>query len=57
MSNKLVWLGVLIGSSAGGYLPVLFGGDLFSLWSVLGSTVGGIAGIWLGIKAGDSMGF
>lgn len=57
MSNKLVWFGVLVGSSLGGYAPVLFGESAFSLWGVLGSTIGGVAGIWAGIKLSDRYGF
>ena len=57
MSNKLVWAGVFVGSTVGGYVPTLFGADTLSLWMVLGSTVGGIAGIWAGIKLADRYGW
>ena len=50
MGQKLIWLSVFVGSTAGGYVPTLFGAELLSLWGVLGSTVGGIAGVFLGIK-------
>ncbi len=56
MSKTLVWIGVLVGSSLGGYLPSLFGVEMFSLWGLLGSTVGGIAGVLGGIKLGDKLG-
>lgn len=56
MSKTLVWIGVLVGSSLGGYLPSLFGVEMFSLWGLLGSTVGGIAGVFGGIKLGDKLG-
>ena len=54
MSKKsLVWLGLTIGSAAGGYLPALWGGDLLSLSSVMLSAVGGLVGIWLGYRLGE----
>ncbi len=54
MSRKaLVWIGLSIGSLAGGYAPVLWGGDVFSYSALLLSTVGGILGIWLGFTLGE----
>ena len=54
MSKKtLIWIGLFIGSTMGGYLPTLWGADGLTLSSVLGSTMGGIGGIWLGFKMGD----
>ena len=47
--KKLFILGMIIGSVAGGYVPFLFGVDDLML-SLLGSTVGGILGIWTGYK-------
>jgi uncharacterized membrane protein YeaQ/YmgE (transglycosylase-associated protein family) len=43
----MIMLGMIIGSSAGGYMPTLLGADAFSLTSLLGSVAGGILGIWL----------
>lgn len=57
MSSKLIWVGVLVGSSLGGYLPSLFGSGLFSLWGVLGSTLGGFLGVWAGVKLSERYGF
>ena len=42
--------GMIVGSLAGGYLPVLWGGSVFSMSSILLSAVGGLAGIWLGFR-------
>jgi len=50
-SNKLIWLGLFVGSSIGSFLPELWGADLFSLSSIFLSALGGILGIWLGYKA------
>lgn len=43
-------LGMVFGSVIGGYLPTLFGAGVFSLISLLGGFVGGVAGIWLSFK-------
>ena len=47
--KKLIMLGMVVGSIAGGYLPALFGFDglMVSLW---GSIVGGTIGVWIGYK-------
>jgi hypothetical protein len=39
--------------AAGGYLPAVWGGDLFSISSVMLSAVGGLVGIWLGYRLGE----
>jgi hypothetical protein len=51
--KRLIWLGLTVGSVLGGYVPVLWGGELISFSSVLLSAVGGIVGIWLGYRFGD----
>jgi hypothetical protein len=43
-----IWFGALIGSTVGGFIPTLWGADLFSYTSVLLSGIGGFAGIWIG---------
>jgi uncharacterized membrane protein YeaQ/YmgE (transglycosylase-associated protein family) len=43
-----IWLGILIGSTIGGFIPELWGAGLLSYSSVLLSTVGALAGIWFG---------
>ena len=54
MSRKtLIWIGLILGSTGGGYLPTLWGGELISFWSVILSALGGIVGIWLGYRLGE----
>ena len=54
LSKKtLIWIGLTVGSAIGGYLPVLWGGDLISFSSVVLSAGGGIVGIWLGYRFGE----
>ena len=49
-SKHLVWIGMAIGSAVGGYIPALWDSSLFSISGIIGSMVGGIAGIWAGYK-------
>ena len=41
---------MFVGSAIGGYIPMLWGGSLFSFSSIILTAAGGIAGIWLGFK-------
>jgi hypothetical protein len=45
-----IWLGVLIGSTIGGFIPDLWGAGLLSYSSVLFSGIGGFAGLWLAAR-------
>lgn len=49
----MIWLGILIGSTVGGLLGALLDGGL-GAWSILLSTVGGLAGVWAGYKIGKA---
>jgi hypothetical protein len=51
-----IWAGLFIGSTVGGFLPLLWGESAFSLSSVVLSAVGGLVGIWAGVKVGRYMG-
>jgi uncharacterized membrane protein YeaQ/YmgE (transglycosylase-associated protein family) len=50
MNKKTIMLGMIIGSTVGGYLPILFGSDSFSFASVICTFIGGAIGIWLTFK-------
>lgn len=43
-------LGMIFGSTIGGYIPMFFGASAFSPSSILGGAIGGIFGIWLSYK-------
>jgi uncharacterized membrane protein YeaQ/YmgE (transglycosylase-associated protein family) len=45
-----IWLGVLIGSTIGGFIPDLWGAGMFSYSSVLFSGIGALVGLWLAYK-------
>lgn len=49
-SKLLIYFGLFVCSGIGSYLPTLWGAGYFSLWSIIGSVVGGIVGIWIGYK-------
>ena len=48
--QRRIWVGVLIGSTLGGWIPELWGADLFSYSSVLLSGAGGFVGLWIGYQ-------
>jgi hypothetical protein len=52
METKLIWLGMFVGSTIGGFIPMLWGDGLLSLSSVFLTAVGGVIGIWLGYRLG-----
>ena len=48
LSRKtMLMIGMVLGSTVGSAIPMLWGSDLFSITSVALGFVGGIAGIWL----------
>ena len=47
---------MFVGTTLGGYLPTLAGADWLSLWGVLGSVIGGLAGIWAGSRLAHALG-
>jgi hypothetical protein len=55
MTKKFIWIGMFVGSTIGNMVPMLWGGDALSLTGLFFSLVGGIAGIWLGYRWGQSM--
>lgn len=50
MSKGLMYLLITIGSGIGGGIPLLFGDTGFGGWSIMGSLLGGLAGIVAYIK-------
>lgn len=47
--KKLIMIGMIAGSVAGGYAPSLFGVDGIMI-SLLAGTAGGILGIWIAYR-------
>lgn len=48
-------ISVLVGSTIGGFVPELWGGSALSVAGVVWSIIGGIAGIWAGVKVSASL--
>jgi hypothetical protein len=55
MTKKFVWIGLFVGSTVGNLLPLLWGGDAISVSGFVLSFLGGIIGIWLGYRFGQSL--
>jgi hypothetical protein len=43
---------MFIGSTIGGFVPMLWHASLFSISAILLSTLGGVAGIWAAYRIG-----
>ncbi len=56
MNRKLIFLFLFMGSTIGGYVPLLWGDGLLSMSSVILSGVGGLAGIYVGYIVGQRFG-
>ena len=52
-SRSVIGLCTTFGLFVGGYVPVLWGASSFSAMSLLFSALGGIAGIWTGVRLSD----
>lgn len=49
--KAMVWLGMMLGSIVGAYIPALWGDtNIFSFASLILGTAGAIAGIYAGFK-------
>lgn len=56
MTKTFIWLGLFIGSSIGGAIPMIWGESMLSVAGMLLSVVGAIAGIFAGWKLGQMVG-
>jgi len=43
-------LGLIVGSTIGGYIPILLGASFLSYWSLFGNAAGGLLGIYAAYK-------
>lgn len=48
--KSLIWFGMLVGSTIGGYVPTLWGADMISFSGLFGSFVGSLVGVWAAYK-------
>lgn len=56
MTKTFIWIGLFVGSSVGGALPLLWGDDMLSLAGLGLSVVGAIAGIFAGYRLSQAIG-
>jgi predicted MFS family arabinose efflux permease len=49
-SRAVVWVAIFIGSTIGGAIPELWGGEMFSYTSLLLSGIGALVGLWSAVK-------
>ena len=52
-SRTLIWIGTIVGSAVGGFIPMIWGGSAFGMSSLLFSSLGAILGIYAGYKLGQ----
>jgi hypothetical protein len=46
-SISRTWIAIFIGSTIGGFVPALWGGEMLSYAGVLWSGIGAVAGLWV----------
>lgn len=56
MTRTFIWIGMFVGSTVGGLLPLLWGDDMLSVAGIILSMVGAMAGIFGGWKLAQSVG-
>jgi len=54
-SKLLIWLGTIIGSTVGSFIPSLWGAGVFSFSSIILGTAGAIGVLWLGFKISQEL--
>ena len=53
VGKSVIGLCAGFGTIAGGYVPLLWGASSFSLVSLVFGVAGGVAGVWVGVRASD----
>ena len=53
MSRSLIGICATAGLFVGGYVPVLWGASSFSLQSLVFGALGGVAGVWAGVRIAE----
>lgn len=50
MDRRVVWIFVVVGSTIGGFAPMVWGGSSLGVASLALGCLGGIAGLWFAAK-------
>ena len=53
MGRGVIGMCALFGSFVGGYVPTIWGAGSLGMESLLAGVLGGIAGVWLGVRLSD----
>ncbi|HWU24386.1 MAG TPA: hypothetical protein VN086_01365 [Candidatus Paceibacterota bacterium] len=48
--KQMIWIGMLVGSTIGGFIPALWGDSFLSFSSIIFSALGAMAGIYIVYK-------
>jgi hypothetical protein len=56
MTKTFIWIGLFVGSSIGGALPMLWGDDMLSPAGLGLSVAGAVAGIFAGYRFAQAVG-
>jgi len=54
--KTLIMTGMIFGSYAGSYLPMIWGASALSITSILFGALGGFVGIWAGYRLAGRLG-
>ncbi len=54
-TKQVILTATLIGTTVGSLIPLLWGDSVLSLWSVVLTALGGLAGIYIGYKITRNM--
>jgi len=54
MGRSVIGMCALLGTVVGGYVPAMWGASAFSLQSLLFGAIGGVAGLWAGVRISES---
>jgi hypothetical protein len=57
VNRLIIGIGAFLGSTIGGYVPVIWGGSVFSFISILFGVAGGIVGVIIGYRIAKYLGF
>jgi hypothetical protein len=55
VTKKFIWLGFFVGSTIGNMLPTIWGGSVMSISGFVLAILGGIGGMWVGYRWGQSV--
>ncbi len=53
MDRKIIWLGLFVGSTIGGFIPSFWGTGMLSFSGLIFSALGGFVGIWFGHRISE----